>query len=84
MKNHQLKIHPEYFNEVVSGNKTFEIRLNDRNYEVGDTFDLLEHDGSDFTGNSASGKIKYIFSDSKFGLQPEHCVFSFDLNLIML
>ena len=84
MKNHQLKILSEYFNEVVSGNKTFEIRLNDRNFKVGDSLELLEHDGNDFTGSSASGKIKYIFSDTKFGLQPNWCVFSFEISLVIL
>lgn len=30
---HELKILPEYFEAVVSGNKRFEIRKNDRNYK---------------------------------------------------
>lgn len=30
---HELKILPEYFEAVVSGDKRFEIRKNDRNYE---------------------------------------------------
>lgn len=84
MKNHQLKINTEFFDQVVSGMKTFEIRLNDRNYEVGDTFDLQEWDGMEFTNRSASGKINYIFTDYEFGLQPNWCVFSFTINLIML
>ncbi|EGO5031448.1 MULTISPECIES: DUF3850 domain-containing protein [Bacteria] len=32
---HELKILPEYFEAVVSGNKRFEIRKNDRNYKNG-------------------------------------------------
>lgn len=35
-KEHHLKILPEYFNAVRLGEKTFEIRKNDRNYQVED------------------------------------------------
>ncbi|MCX7610250.1 MAG: DUF3850 domain-containing protein [Ignavibacterium sp.] len=33
---HKLKIYPEFFKEVCSGKKTFEIRKNDRGFQVGD------------------------------------------------
>ena len=36
MKVHNLKIKPQYFKDVVSGIKTFEVRKNDRNFKVGD------------------------------------------------
>lgn len=39
---HHLKIEPEYFKEVFFGNKNFEIRLNDRDYQVGDLVVLNE------------------------------------------
>ena len=42
---HSLKILPEHFNAVVSGNKKSEIRYNDRNYRVGDILSLREWDG---------------------------------------
>ena len=35
-KVHELKILPEYFWQVWHGNKTFELRKNDRNYNAGD------------------------------------------------
>ena len=40
---HNLKSHPEFFREVISGAKTFEIRLNDRDYKVGDVLWLREY-----------------------------------------
>ena len=36
MKVHELKIWPQYWAEVRCGNKTFEYRLNDRDYKQGD------------------------------------------------
>lgn len=39
---HELKCRTEYFQRVVSGQKTFEIRKNDRDYQVGDVLVLKE------------------------------------------
>lgn len=33
---HELKILPEYYEEVKCGNKNFELRKNDRDYKVYD------------------------------------------------
>jgi len=42
-KIHVLKEWPEYFAEVVQGRKHYEIRLNDRGFEVGDLLLLREY-----------------------------------------
>jgi len=39
---HELKTWPEYFEEILTGKKTFEVRKNDRDYKVGDTLILKE------------------------------------------
>ena len=41
---HKLKIDSKYFDAVRKGFKTFEIRKNDRNFEVGDKLILQEYD----------------------------------------
>ncbi|HDN9016675.1 TPA: DUF3850 domain-containing protein [Aeromonas salmonicida] len=57
---HELKIKPEYFAAVVSGDKTFEIRNNaDRNFQVGDTLLLWEWDGG-FTSQTVERTVSYI------------------------
>ena len=76
MKVHELKIFPQYFNEVVNGNKTFELRKDDRGFEVGDTLVLKEFkqglydctgpekvtiQESGYTGKCIEKKITYIF-----------------------
>ena len=40
---HELKILPQYFEHVLSGNKTFEHRLNDRGFQTGDNVVLKEY-----------------------------------------
>lgn len=42
---HELKTYPKYFQETIEGNKPFEIRKNDRNFQVGDVLILKEWDG---------------------------------------
>lgn len=41
---HELKIRPEFLQRIKSGTKTFEIRKNDRDFQVGDTLLLKEFD----------------------------------------
>jgi hypothetical protein len=39
---HDLKVWPEYFDQVANGDKTFEVRKDDRDYRVGDLLLLRE------------------------------------------
>ncbi|MGL3053002.1 DUF3850 domain-containing protein [Enterococcus faecalis] len=57
---HELKILPEYFEAVVSGNKRFEIRKNDRNYKKGDILRLNEYQEGQYTGDVHVAEITYI------------------------
>lgn len=57
---HELKILPEYFEAVVSGNKRFEIRKNDRNYKKGDILSLNEYQDGQYTGDVYVAEITYI------------------------
>lgn len=63
--NHNLKIHPKYFKEVANGNKTFELRYDDRNYKVGDILILMGYDSEtmSFDGTQIVKEITYICSD---------------------
>jgi len=40
---HTLKTISKYFNAVCEGTKTFEVRKDDRNFQIGDTLILLEY-----------------------------------------
>lgn len=41
---HEIKCHPKYFSRLASGDKSFEIRKNDRDYQVGDILIIKEFD----------------------------------------
>lgn len=75
MKTITKKILPEYFKAVKDYSKTFELRKDEDNFEVGDTIRLAEWDGKDFTGNVVIRKITYILRDCpEYGLMPGYCI----------
>lgn len=58
---HALKIKSEYFEAVISGEKLFEVRVNDRNYKVGDLLGLNEiNKDEEYTDRSCVVYIDYI------------------------
>jgi hypothetical protein len=61
----------------VSGEKAFELRVNDRDFRVGDTLRLLEWEpnAARFTGNKIDCQVTYI-AQGVFGLPPDLCVMS--------
>lgn len=63
MKTHHLKIWPEFFEAVLDGRKTFEVRNDDRGFEVGDVLELREWspDRRDYTGRSCAREVTYLF-----------------------
>jgi len=73
---HQLKIKQCYLCHILEGSKTFEIRINDRDFQVGDKirFLALEDDNYniyDIESPFLDYKIDYILSDSP-GLQQHY------------
>lgn len=73
---HSLKILPRYFNEVAGRRKTFELRKNDRDFNVGDIFVLREFDNGAYTGRYFIGSISYVLKAcSQYGLDNEYCIF---------
>ena len=73
---HKLKTWPEYYEEVESGRKTFEIRKNNRDFREGDTIILQEFILKEklFTGKELNFKIGYIFYGEAFGVKKGFCI----------
>lgn len=60
---HNIKIKPKYFTDVKTGLKTFEYRVNDRDYKVGDILNLQEFEDDRYTGYVLQVKVTYILKD---------------------
>lgn len=65
---HQLKLQTTYFDDVLSGKKTFETRKNDRGFQVNDFLALNEFDPETerYTGRSCLVYIDYILDDVSY------------------
>ena len=81
MKLHELKIKHEYLVEVVMGRKTFELRKNDRDYQVGDLIRFIDikqdsKGGFDiYIDEDTLYKITYILKDvPEYGLDKDYCI----------
>lgn len=78
-KTHELKIYPKYFEAILDGKKTFEIRKNNRNFHVGDSIVLREFDNIKYSGREIHATIKYMLDDTFIGLEEGYVAFSFDI-----
>lgn len=59
MASHNLKIHRQHFGPVQLGLKTAELRLNDRDFKVGDWLILNEWDNG-YTGQQVARTVVHI------------------------
>lgn len=79
--NHELKTLPRYFERVLTGEKTFELRKNDRDFQVGDQIsllefnpDLIQEENKGYTGRIMGFSISYIFHGGQYGLESGDCI----------
>jgi len=74
MTEHVLKIWPRYFQPALEGIKPFEVRINDRNFQVGDTVVLQEYDltRSLYTGRELGPLV--VTSMLELPMAPEYVV----------
>ena len=65
---HEAKILPEWFEALLSGRKSFEVRKDDRDpkYQTGDELFLREFDGVDYTGRTITAEVTFV-------LRNEYC-----------
>lgn len=87
---HQIKCWTEYFDALIDGTKTFEVRKDDRGYQVGDTL-LLQEWGTvpyllhadhltgvaerdDYTGRICIRRVTYVLRGRQFGIENGYVV----------
>lgn len=80
---HELKTSPVYWDAVARGDKTFEVRRDDRGFQKGDILHLVRSeylpDARNPTyGNKAAStlvrRIKWILTGGQFGIEPGYVV----------
>jgi len=77
MEQHELKTIQPYFDELVNGNKTFELRKNDRGFKIGDTLILREYlpKCNDYTLRSLNFVITHILENYQ-GIEKGYAILS--------
>lgn len=83
---HNLKVLNEYFIHLISDDKKFELRKNDRDYKVGDMLILREwvpyivhpSNGKDghYTGRIEIRFITFILKGGQYGLDSDYVILS--------
>lgn len=85
---HNLKLKEEYVVGVMYGEKTFELRKNDRDYKVGDYIHFIQVNGQELIDNRCGilttktdifednlFKITYILENvPEYGLDEDYCI----------
>ena len=78
MKVHQIKCWQQFFQPLITGQKPFEYRLNDRKYEVGDGLEIsetfMDNTNDYFTGRKAYAIITYVLDRNKHNTVPVNYV----------
>ena len=73
---HRLKIRTLHYQAVEKGIKRFELRKNDRHFNIGDHVYLDEYVGEIPTGRCLGPlEITYIFRGGEYGLAEDYCIF---------
>ena len=84
---HELKSWPDFFEPILSGKKKFELRINDRKFNVGDELYLREFDDrtGKYTGRSIRKRVTYILDGigsgaiaPLAGLNMKYCIMSLE------
>jgi hypothetical protein len=83
MATHILKTWPAYFDAIATGAKTFEARLNDRDFKPGDKLILMEFkplgskeapQAGTHTGRVITARVTYILFGPNFGIKKGYCI----------
>jgi len=76
---HELKTIPPYFKDVQLGDKTFEVRKNDRDFKVGDALLLQEFlpNTNEYTGQRITLDVSYVLTGEEWGIKEGYCVLGF-------
>ena len=66
---HKVKIEDVHYENIIAGRKRFEIRYNDRGYQLGDELEF-----ADIYGSGRQGVWKIIYVHSGYGMAENFVV----------
>ena len=72
-KVHHIKLGASFFGEVERGERTFELRKNDRDYKKGDILEMMEFKDGKNTGRTVRVLVTYILTEFA-GLEEGYCI----------
>ena len=72
-KVHHIKLGASFFGEVERGEKTFELRKNDRDYKKGNILEMMEFKDGKNTGRTVRVLVTYILTEFA-GLEEGYCI----------
>ncbi len=73
---HALKVDSLHFKDLSRGVKTFEVRLNDREYKIGDLLLLFDYDTEQerYKVNFMVRRVSYILNGGQYGIESKYVV----------
>jgi hypothetical protein len=76
MATHFLKCLPEFFERSKAGVKNYEIRINDRNFKVGDIviLQLYDPERGGLLGPCITREIDYILKGGQYGIAKDYVI----------
>jgi len=85
---HELKTLAPYWDAVASGDKTFEVRHNDRGFQRGDTLVLTRYSGgsaklAESGWSRITATVTYVLAGGQFGIDPEFVVMGIKVESIV-
>ena len=76
-KTHHLKITSNHFIDVIVGEKTAEVRKNDRDFKNGDYLILKEYDKGIYSGSECVVMVTHTLHGGQYGIEKGFVVLSF-------
>lgn len=81
---HRLKTLPQFWTAIERGDKTFEVRKDDRAYQAGDTLALVYHDPKrspdEYEGFARRApimrRVTFVLPGGQFGVEPGYVAMS--------
>lgn len=85
MKTHNLRTWPDFWEAIAGGEKTFEVRKNDREFEVGDTLKLNWYfpEKDEYDGSWIEATVTYILYGPAFGVEEGYCVMAIQVGKVI-